>query len=269
MEPELGEAEMAGVESAEIDARLRMETFRFLDRNQHALETTQLTLLKLFQVVVSLAFAVAAGGNLADTISKGFADWGAWRWVLAALAGVAGLVVGFMLGALPFNFLERRLTRRLFRNVQATSNEDLWEIVDQGLWNFRYTLALLQLGARGQDVRRELATVLHFLVANNRLFRCYAWDALRLVFFDEAHVIADYNPKASLDDCCKKAARLLSAIPPKEKEAMLSSGEKPRKRLSAWHMILATDAAQLSCDKILACVSQRMPHPPEELQGKE
>jgi hypothetical protein len=255
--------------TADIDARLRAETFRFLERNQTALETTQLTLLKLFQLTCSLACGLAAAAAFAGAIDEGLAGWGAWRWVLAVAAGIAGLMVGFMIGFLPFDFLERRLSRRMFRNVQAASNEELWKIVDLGLWNFRYTLAMLQLGARGEDVGRELPTVLKLLLANTPLFRGYAWDALRLVFFDEAHVMPDYNPKASLEDCCQKAARLLRAMPPEERAAIFAVDEKPKARPATWRLILYTDAAQLSCDAILACVSQRMPHAPEELQGRQ
>ncbi|MGA2796763.1 MAG: hypothetical protein ABSE63_04220 [Thermoguttaceae bacterium] len=248
---------MAEPESSHIDTNLRLETFRFIEKNKHGLETTQLTLFKLLQLVVSLTCGLVAAAILVRAIRDGLVGWGIWRGVLATLGGIAVGVVGFIVGFVPFDLLERLLTRRLFRKVQKSSNEDLWRIVDLGLWNFRYTLALLQLGARGQDICRELPTVIKLLASNNPLFRGYAWDALRLVFFDEAHAITDYNPKASTDDCCAKVARLLREISPDEKEALLSSCQE-HKRISTWKLIVRTDAAQFSCDKILTYVFQRM-----------
>jgi hypothetical protein len=69
-------------------------------------------------------------------------------------------------------------------------------------------LALLQLAARGQDVRATLPKIVQMLDSDELLRRIYGWDALRLVFSEEAKKIEDYNPRSSAEDCRAKAAKL-------------------------------------------------------------
>jgi hypothetical protein len=241
---------MPKLEPSQDVTDLRLKVFQFVERNQHGLEATQLTLFKLSQLIVAIACALL-GIPLAHDISVGLADWGGWRWVVAVIAGLVAGIVGFLVGFFIFDFFERRLTRRLIRKVQNSPDADLWKSVDLGLWNFQYTLALLQLGARGQEVRRELPTVLDRMTADDRLLRRYGWETLRLVFYDEAETLGDYNPRASVEECRAKVTRLIRGLSVDDRAALLASFPE-RPPLSRWQIIRLTDAAQISAEKLVA-----------------
>jgi hypothetical protein len=228
----------------------RQKVFQFVQRNQAALEVTQLTLFKLLQMIVSLACALPAI-PLAQAIGDGLAGWGGWRWIVVIVAGLLMAIVGFVVGFLPFYFLERWRTKRMIRRIETGGDADLWKIVDLGLWNFEYALALLQLGARGQDVQRELPVVLNRMASIDRQCRRYGWDALRLVFYDEAESLGGYDPNASAEDCMAKVKHLVAGMSAADRAALTNSiREQPP--LSKWQIIRLTDTAQISADRLLS-----------------
>lgn len=121
------------------------------------------------------------------------------------LGGITGMVSGFIIGGLP----ETWATKRFFKNIEQSSNEELWRIVNLELsWNFYQTMALLQLAAREQDVSGELPRIIRMLESEEVLTRRYGWDALRLVFPPETEQIGDYDPKESAEICRQKTERL-------------------------------------------------------------
>ena len=125
--------------------------------------------------------------------------------VLGAIGGgVIGLVVGHVLGKLPDQLSTKWLLRKLWRS----SNDELWRTVNLGFWNFTQTFALLTLAGRSQDVRTQLPRVIGMLEADDQLTRVYGWDALRLVFDDEADAIGEYDPRAPAEACRMKVADL-------------------------------------------------------------
>jgi hypothetical protein len=126
----------------------------------------------------------------------------------AIVGGITGLIIGFIIGYL----LDKISTRSMFREIEGSSNEKLRAITEMKFWNFYTTLALLQLAARGEEVRQKLPRIIDMLESDSLLNRLYGWDALRLVFDKETEIIADYNPRASTEDCRSKIAKLRTAL---------------------------------------------------------
>ncbi|MHC4499980.1 MAG: hypothetical protein ACYS21_12800 [Planctomycetota bacterium] len=122
--------------------------------------------------------------------------------------GVMGLVVGHLAGSLP----DWAVTRMLFGEIDSSSNSELRSIVAAEDWNFRHTMALLQLGARGEDVQSELPRIVGMLESDSKLTRIYGWDALRIVYPKETKIIEDHNPRESTERCRSKAAKLKAAL---------------------------------------------------------
>jgi hypothetical protein len=129
--------------------------------------------------------------------------------IIGAIAGgIAGFIIGFIIGHLP----DKIGTMLMFREIERSSNEKLRVITSRKFWNFYTTLALLQLAARGEEVRQELPRIIDMLESESQLTRIFGWDALRLVFDKEAEVVADYNPRASVEDCRSKIAKLKAVL---------------------------------------------------------
>ena len=120
------------------------------------------------------------------------------------VGGVIGLVVGHVVGKLPDVLSTKWLLRKLWRS----SNDELWRIVNLRFWNFAQTFALLTLAGRNQDIRTQLPRVIDMLEADDQLTRVYGWDALRLVFDNEANAMGEYDPRASTGACRLKVADL-------------------------------------------------------------
>ena len=79
-------------------------------------------------------------------------------------------------------------------------------------WKFCHTMALLQLAARDEDVRMELPRILDMLKSDSVLTRRYGWDALRIVFTEEYHVIEDYDPRGPTEDCRRRITTLRASL---------------------------------------------------------
>jgi hypothetical protein len=126
----------------------------------------------------------------------------------AIAGGIVGAALGHVVGVVP-DWLSTRL---MFRHIRRSSDEKLWQIVNLGFWNFYQTLALLQLAARGQNVRGQLPRIVQMLESDDQLERVYGWDALRLVFPAETEMAGDYNPRAAAEDCRNRIATLKASL---------------------------------------------------------
>jgi hypothetical protein len=120
---------------------------------------------------------------------------------LGGAGGVAGAIVGVILGYAISLIPEHIAHRSMFKQLETSSNEELWKIVNMSSWNFYQTVALLQLAARGQAVRSRLPRVVDMLESDQRLTRIYGWDALRLVFTELVAQVPGYNPRQSVEAC--------------------------------------------------------------------
>ena len=158
------------------------------------LQPTQITLFVL------LWFLIVVGGTVTGAVCGGQA----FGLLGSIVGGVIGLVVGHVVGKLPDVLSTRWLLRKLWRS----SDDELWRTVNLGFWNFTQTFALLTLAGRNQDVRTQLPRVIDMLEADDQLTRVYGWDALRLVFDNEANAMGDYDPRASTEACRSKVADL-------------------------------------------------------------
>lgn len=102
----------------------------------------------------------------------------------------------------------RLVHKALFKELERSSTSKLWEIAGEDEWNFRNSLALLNLSVRGEDVKPVLPRIISMLESDSTLTRRFGWDALRLVYNDETNAIGDYDPLESLEECRRKIAVL-------------------------------------------------------------
>ena len=155
------------------------------------LEYTRITVFHLF-----FFLGIVIGGGLMASIGWKFFGLGG-----AVLGGLLGAYLGGALALIP----ERWAGKAFFKDIEESSTERLWEIVNhQGEWNFYHTLALLHLAGRGEDVQPKLPHILTMLESVEELERVYGWDALRLVFTEEAKKLEGYAPRATAEECQEK-----------------------------------------------------------------
>jgi len=162
------------------------------------LQPTRITFFMILWLAAIVAGVVTGG-------AVGWSHCGFWGGVVG---GLVGGVMGHVVGVTP-DWLS---TRFMFRHIARSSDEGLWKIVNLGFWNFYQTMALLQLAARGQDVRTQLPRIVKMLESDDELERVYGWDALRIVFPEETKMAADYDPRAAAADCRNKIARLKATL---------------------------------------------------------
>jgi hypothetical protein len=70
------------------------------------------------------------------------------------------------------------------------SKEELRAMVAADDWKFGHTMALLRLGALGEEVRQEIPRIVDMLESDSQLIRIYGWDALRIVFTEESSAVS-------------------------------------------------------------------------------
>jgi hypothetical protein len=160
----------------------------------NGLQPTKITIFVLFWLV-----AIAVSATLGGLIG-------------ANLFGISGCVIGVILGFVLGNVLgqvpNRLALKYMLWDIAKSTNEELRRQICFPEWNFGNTMALLQLAARGEEVRTELPRILEMLESEEELKRVYGWDALRFVFDKECELIGDYDPRASADNCRAKVATL-------------------------------------------------------------
>lgn len=131
------------------------------------------------------------------------------------IGAILGAALGGVCGIMPALLLEHFVHRSLFKEIQQSSSEKLWNNLDKGDWNFFHTMSLLQLAVRGEDIEKKLPRILQMLGSDTKSTRLYGWDAFRIVFTDKAKLIPDYDPNETTEQCRAK----LKLIHPKADQA--------------------------------------------------
>jgi hypothetical protein len=134
----------------------------------------------------------------------------------STVGAITGCIIGFLIGHIVVGVLHDVENKRFFRDLERSSNAELWSIVAADDWRFCHTMALLNLAARDEDIYRELPRIMGMLESDSWLTRAYGWDALRIVFPKETKIIEHYNPRESTEECRRKTTTL-KAILEKEK----------------------------------------------------
>lgn len=130
---------------------------------------------------------------------------GIWGGVVG---GISGFIIGHILATIPARWAERSL----FTDIENSSVDELWAIVAKPDWNFHQTLALLKLASLEQDVTREVPRIVEMLESDSELTRRYGYDALRIVFDREYHLIPAYTPRDDALKCRTNLANLKAAL---------------------------------------------------------
>jgi hypothetical protein len=159
-----------------------------------AFEHTQINLFLLLEWIGTFA-------GLSVGLALGLKHLG----LLGAGAGaVLGLLLGNSLGRLP----DWWAFRYFFKEIEQSSDSTLREMISQGEWKMWHTMALLQLAARGHDVKPEFPRILAMLGSDAVLTRRYGFDALRLVYTELFNKVPNYNPRESTETCRQRIAAL-------------------------------------------------------------
>jgi hypothetical protein len=201
---------MEPIQRTPITHEDRQAAWRFLEQSPRT-EYTALTLLLLLQLMTQVACGIILIMFACSAIRFWLSDCGVWKYVLGAPAVIIAGIVGLCVGCIPWDILRGFFIRRQLREIKDMSDDELWRTVDRFTWGFISTTALVQLAARGRDVSRILPRLIRMLDTSEWAQRRQAISALRLVFFDEARIIADYDP-GSYADCRAKIARLREAL---------------------------------------------------------
>ncbi len=160
--------------------------------------STRVTLFEVLWLAAVIAGGIAGIALGSDLFGR----------VGAIAGGIVGVVVGHGVGVVP----DVLSTKLFFRYLARSSNEELWKIVHEDFWAFCQTMALLQLAARGQNVRTQIPRIVKMLESEKELERVYGWDALRNVFPAETEMAAGYDPRAAAADCRNKIAKLKATL---------------------------------------------------------
>jgi hypothetical protein len=109
-----------------------------------------------------------------------------------AAGAIAGLVLGWIVGRVPF-ILSVRSVQRSFADLTADDLRLLLRRRDCTIVN----LILLELAARGEDIRKELSVVLDLLESDDSSKRGFGWAAMTSAYPDLAARMKGYRPRAS------------------------------------------------------------------------
>jgi hypothetical protein len=148
---------------------------------------------------------------VAVTAGAGLGCWVGYRY-LGGTGCIVGGIIGVAIGHMAVVWLDLYMHRLMMKELAASSNAELRSTVEAEDWNFRHTMALLNLAARGEEVRRELPRIIAMLESDSVLTRRYGWDALRIVFSEEYNIIPDYDPRGSTEDCRRTTATLKTTL---------------------------------------------------------
>lgn len=176
-------------------ARCPQFTFLFL---LLMMRPTQITLRHLLSLILTLVVTMVLG-------LSGLKHYGAW-------VGVAGAVVGLLL-SIPLSYLliwspVAFIQWCMVRGIARRSSAELRQSIAEGEWRFfNHTVALVTLASRREDVSVELPRIAKMLASDDVITRLHAWDALRMVFEEEAKRIGDYKPSEPAGVCRQKVSR--------------------------------------------------------------
>jgi hypothetical protein len=210
---------MAELQRTPVPLERRQIVFQVLEQNMYNTEILQINLPRMMlQVMPQITCCLLAAMMAMTSIAGGLVSWGAWRYVPAIIGSVVAGIAGLCIAFFPYELLDRLMTKRRFREIKGASSEKLWKRINRnrGFWTRWDMVALAQLAARDEDISGALPDILRQLELNDGLWiwRRHAWDVLRLLFFDEAEVIATYDPKASEAECREKVSKLRELLGP-------------------------------------------------------
>jgi len=157
---------------------------------------TRFTIFNLFYLV-----GTGIGGWVGFTVGRPYGMAGS----------IIGVIVGGFLGALAGSIPDRLAYRAMVREIMRNSNDELCRIVDEPDWNFRHTLALLQLSARGENVTAHLPRLMEMLESDVPAKRLHGWDAVRIVFPPHAERLEGFDPRATVEQCRDRVAQAQGA----------------------------------------------------------
>jgi hypothetical protein len=135
-----------------------------------------------------------------------------WGGHFGAVGSIAGGAIGVVAATIAYLALRDELHRRWMKQLQQSTSEELRAIIGRDDWKFEHTMALLNLAARGEDVRCELPRILSMLESDSVLTRRFGWDALRIVFDEETRLIGPYEPRESTQRCRDQTAALRERV---------------------------------------------------------
>jgi hypothetical protein len=139
-------------------------------------------LVHLLSVLIGLLVGGAAGSR--------FGPGG------AIAGGLVGVVTGLYLGNLPTKCMVRREHRKLASFSTAELRAQLHDVT---CWTPNFLL--LELQARGEDIRGELPFVLSIMECEQQHRRTIGYAALCSAFPDVAKSLRTYNPMQPVEKC--------------------------------------------------------------------
>jgi hypothetical protein len=120
------------------------------------------------------------------------------------ICGVVGAGVGLLCGRLPLVLVLKSMKR----DFSGLGTEQLRTLLrDPGC--LAPNMLLLELGARGEDLEREMPVVLDMLTDPSPERRIRGWHALESAFPAKARTINDYRIGDTPDECRRKIQRLM------------------------------------------------------------
>ena len=153
-------------------------------------------------------FHILPGMGLVLGSLGGFALGSRLGMIPGIICGALGGGVGLLCGRVPFVLVLKSI-KRDFGGIRTEQLRTM--LRDPGF--LAPNVLLLELGARGEDLERELPVVFDMLTAPCRERRIRGWHALESAFPARARTISDYRIDDAPDECRKKIQRLMIGVP--------------------------------------------------------
>ncbi len=148
-------------------------------------------------------FHILPGMGLVFGALGGFALGSRLGTIPGIMCGALGGGVGLVCGRVPFVLVLKSM-KRDFRGMTTAKLRAM--LRDPGF--LAPNALLLELGARGEDLEREMPVVIDMLTAPSRERRVRGWHALESAFPARARIVSDYRIDDTPDECRKKIQRL-------------------------------------------------------------
>jgi hypothetical protein len=156
-----------------------------------------ITLFDLFKMMAALGLA-AVGGSL---------GWKAAGWMGGILGGGVGLIFGVFLGGLPWKLTVWRTRREL---STKPTDQLLSELREHR--TLMPNFILLELAARGHDIRAEMPVILDLLGSQEFHRRTRGWAAMCTAFPATAGEMKSYSPAHPVERCRAEVQRIQQAL---------------------------------------------------------
>lgn len=130
-----------------------------------------------------------------------------WGWTQAIGGGVAGLLVGYVLGQLPIRWVVWRVRKQL---APFTTEQLRAALTDPKC--FTPNFLLMELRLRGEDISQHVGLVLHLMADDAYVRRTRGYAAWLSAYPQWAKRLAGYNPGHSVAECRAKVEALRREI---------------------------------------------------------